>query len=100
MLLWAILSFTSTRAAMFLTGYFFPLEQAESAIIALNCSGMLLGTQSIRFGPCTGDFSPLPLGYRNTNQIQFDHVGYPHHNVRVSPSKTPVRPRVERPISS
>ncbi|CAL5187227.1 unnamed protein product [Lathyrus oleraceus] len=38
---------------------------AESAILALNCSGMLLGTQQIR----------------------------------VSPSKTPVRPRVTRPVS-
>lgn len=38
---------------------------AESAIVALNCSGMLLGTQPIR----------------------------------VSPSKTPVRPRIARPTS-
>ncbi|KDO50513.1 hypothetical protein CISIN_1g0220581mg, partial [Citrus sinensis] len=36
---------------------------AESAILALNCSGMVLGSQPIR----------------------------------VSPSKTPVRPRVTRP---
>jgi len=34
--------------------YFFLLEQAESAIVALNCSGMLLGTQPIRFGTITG----------------------------------------------
>lgn len=25
--------------------------QAESAIIALNCSGMVLGTQAIRYAP-------------------------------------------------
>ena len=49
----------STRIA------FVEFAMAESAIIALNCSGMLLGTQPIR----------------------------------VSPSKTPVRPRVPRPAS-
>ncbi|KAK7243996.1 hypothetical protein RIF29_38811 [Crotalaria pallida] len=49
----------STRIA------FVEFAVAESAIIALNCSGMLLGTQPIR----------------------------------VSPSKTPVRPRVIRPAS-
>jgi len=49
----------STRIA------FVEFAMAESAIIALNCSGMLLGTQPIR----------------------------------VSPSKTPVRPRVTRPAS-
>ncbi|KAL9322023.1 hypothetical protein ACSQ67_010076 [Phaseolus vulgaris] len=49
----------STRIA------FVEFVMAESAIIALNCSGMLLGTQPIR----------------------------------VSPSKTPVRPRVTRPAS-
>ncbi|XVF79291.1 hypothetical protein PTKIN_Ptkin14bG0209700 [Pterospermum kingtungense] len=47
----------STRIA------FVEFAMAESAIIALNCSGMVLGTQPIR----------------------------------VSPSKTPVRPRVTRP---
>ncbi|KAK4787779.1 hypothetical protein SAY86_011612 [Trapa natans] len=50
----------STRIA------FVEFAVAESAIIALNCSGMLLGTQPIR----------------------------------VSPSKTPVRPRVGRPSSN
>ncbi|GMI65575.1 CTC-interacting domain 9 [Hibiscus trionum] len=49
----------STRIA------FVEFAMAESAIVALNCSGMVLGTQPIR----------------------------------VSPSKTPVRPRVTRPIS-
>ncbi|KAI4323132.1 hypothetical protein L6164_022762 [Bauhinia variegata] len=49
----------STRIA------FVEFAMAESAIIALNCSGMLLGSQPIR----------------------------------VSPSKTPVRPRVTRPAS-
>ncbi|WVZ00928.1 hypothetical protein V8G54_026997 [Vigna mungo] len=49
----------STRIA------FVEFAMAESAIVALNCSGMLLGTQPIR----------------------------------VSPSKTPVRPRVTRPAS-
>ncbi|RDX97556.1 Polyadenylate-binding protein-interacting protein 9, partial [Mucuna pruriens] len=49
----------STRIA------FVEFAMAESAIIALNCSGMLLGAQPIR----------------------------------VSPSKTPVRPRVTRPAS-
>ncbi|XP_061354837.1 polyadenylate-binding protein-interacting protein 9-like [Gastrolobium bilobum] len=49
----------STRIA------FVEFAMAESAIIALNCSGMPLGTQPIR----------------------------------VSPSKTPVRPRVTRPTS-
>ncbi|KAI4333397.1 hypothetical protein L6164_018218 [Bauhinia variegata] len=49
----------STRIA------FVEFAMAESAIIALNCSGMLLGSQPIR----------------------------------VSPSKTPVRPRVARPTS-
>lgn len=49
----------STRIA------FVEFAMAESAIVALNCSGMLLGTQPIR----------------------------------VSPSKTPVRPRVARPVS-
>ncbi|XWS10240.1 hypothetical protein CRYUN_Cryun39dG0058400 [Craigia yunnanensis] len=48
----------STRIA------FVEFAMAESAIIALNCSGMVLGTQPIR----------------------------------VSPSKTPVRPRVTRPM--
>ncbi|XP_030525658.1 polyadenylate-binding protein-interacting protein 9-like [Rhodamnia argentea] len=47
----------STRIA------FVEFARAESAIVALNCSGMVLGTQPIR----------------------------------VSPSKTPVRPRVTRP---
>nr|KJB45887.1 hypothetical protein B456_007G335300 [Gossypium raimondii] len=49
----------STRIA------FVEFAMAESAIVALNCSGMVLGTQPIR----------------------------------VSPSKTPVRPRVTRPTS-
>ncbi|KAE8668875.1 Polyadenylate-binding protein-interacting protein 9 [Hibiscus syriacus] len=49
----------STRIA------FVEFVMAESAIVALNCSGMVLGTQPIR----------------------------------VSPSKTPVRPRVTRPTS-
>ncbi|KAB2006334.1 hypothetical protein ES319_D11G337300v1 [Gossypium barbadense] len=49
----------STRIA------FVEFSMAESAIVALNCSGMVLGTQPIR----------------------------------VSPSKTPVRPRVTRPTS-
>ncbi|CAN6553910.1 unnamed protein product [Malus baccata var. baccata] len=48
----------STRIA------FVEFAMAESAILALNCSGMVLGTQP----------------------------------VRVSPSKTPVRPRVTRPL--
>ncbi|KAL6198957.1 hypothetical protein ACLB2K_028745 [Fragaria x ananassa] len=48
----------STRIA------FVEFAMAESAILALNCSGMVLGTQPIR----------------------------------VSPSKTPVRPRVTRPL--
>jgi hypothetical protein len=37
-----------------LTGLFFLLEQADSAIVALNCSGMLLGTQPIRFDTIAG----------------------------------------------
>ncbi|KAL4311872.1 hypothetical protein GQ457_01G003150 [Hibiscus cannabinus] len=49
----------STRIA------FVEFAMAESAIVALNCSGMVLGTQPMR----------------------------------VSPSKTPVRPRVTRPTS-
>ncbi|KAH1084049.1 hypothetical protein J1N35_023810 [Gossypium stocksii] len=49
----------STRIA------FVEFAMAESAIVALNCSGLVLGTQPIR----------------------------------VSPSKTPVRPRVTRPTS-
>ncbi|XP_057540282.1 polyadenylate-binding protein-interacting protein 9-like [Amaranthus tricolor] len=50
----------STRIA------FVEFTMAESAIMALNCSGMILGTQP----------------------------------VRVSPSKTPVRPRLARPASN
>uniref|UniRef100_A0A803NAQ0 RRM domain-containing protein n=1 Tax=Chenopodium quinoa TaxID=63459 RepID=A0A803NAQ0_CHEQI len=50
----------STRIA------FVEFDIAESAIMALNCSGMILGTQPIR----------------------------------VSPSKTPVRPRLPRPASN
>ncbi|RVW36245.1 Polyadenylate-binding protein-interacting protein 11 [Vitis vinifera] len=47
---------------LFLKQIIFLHVQAESAIVALNCSGLVLGTQPIR----------------------------------VSPSKTPVRPRVPR----
>lgn len=37
------------QAEDFVDWHFFLTEQAESAIVALNCSGMLLGTQPIRF---------------------------------------------------
>jgi len=38
------------QAEDYVDWHFFLTEQAESAIIALNCSGMLLGSQPIRFG--------------------------------------------------
>lgn len=52
-LLVAFTMLTCTRGTIILADFVFLLEQAESAIIALNCSGMLLGTQPIRFGAFT-----------------------------------------------
>lgn len=68
-------------------------EQAETALQALNCSGMILGAQPIRYGQVISLFSNIDLIHAFVYLHWFVKI------CRVSPSKTPVRPRVTRPGS-
>jgi hypothetical protein len=90
-------SFMQTIAILFLLDSLFSdsfcfCKQAESAIVALNCSGMVLGSQPVRYHHCTwSEFcfqriwaKPVPTSLKCFKFF------------RVSPSKTPVRPRVTR----
>lgn len=66
--------------------------QAESAIMALNCSGMILGTQPIRY--C---FVQKVMPERKFVVFWQMQMNVCCDICRVSPSKTPVRPRLPRP---
>lgn len=69
------------------------LLQAESAIAALNCSGVVLGSLPIRSPPPTFHEFLLGFGlYERATASTNSSILF-----RVSPSKTPVRPRAPRP---
>ena len=63
--------------------------QADSAIVALNCSGVLLGALPIRYD----------LGYYHIFRSAVAYVITSYLLCRVSPSKTAVRPPMPRSTS-
>ncbi|KAM0918094.1 hypothetical protein ACQ4PT_009064 [Festuca glaucescens] len=82
----------STRIA------FVEFVNAEGAILALNCSGMILGTLPVRQDP----LNPIHLCSLPEIQLHeyFANLGNFALWFRVSPSKTPVKPRFSRVVSN
>lgn len=75
-------------------------SQAEGAIMALNCSGMILGTLPVRHDLPSSHILHFSLfvGYLDwkTEHICICQCWWNCGMSRVSPSKTPVKPRVNR----
>lgn len=72
--------------------------QAESAIAALNCSGVVLRSLPIRSAPCSIPCFSIMVILITYMCAPFQCLLFDFSGVfRVSPSKTPVRPRAPRP---
>ncbi|TVU22829.1 hypothetical protein EJB05_32549 [Eragrostis curvula] len=84
----------STRIA------FVEFVHAEGAIMALNCSGMILGTLPVRHDPFSHFCPFMYLRSKSFVYLIFANAGVLCGMFRVSPSKTPVKPRVNRVVSN